>query len=85
MFYLSAALGGYFTFYSIATSQDLLMDCYDPGKWYVMGMYIGMSPLWRDRRRILESYLLCRMLLAVSKAHSVRLGTWVVFVHLEAL
>lgn len=43
LFYLSAALGGYFTFYSLSTSQDLLMDCYDPGQWYVMCMYIGMS------------------------------------------
>lgn len=42
LLYLGAALGGYFTFFDTTTKVDVILDCYDPGHWYVLVAYVGM-------------------------------------------
>eukprot|EP00928_Gymnodinium_smaydae_P040677 TRINITY_DN27567_c0_g1_i1.p1 TRINITY_DN27567_c0_g1~~TRINITY_DN27567_c0_g1_i1.p1 ORF type:complete len:480 (+),score=85.85 TRINITY_DN27567_c0_g1_i1:80-1441(+) len=42
LLYLAAAVGGYFTFFAMATKVDVIINCYDPARWYVLATYVGM-------------------------------------------
>merc|ERR1719329_1927028 len=39
--YLGAALGGYFTWFSLVLDVDLVLECYDPKSWYICATYLG--------------------------------------------